>query len=262
MKKNGLLMFLLFSLIAVSCNENSTSSGSDDSGSDGGDVSIDSGGTGTDGSGGGGTGLTGGSCLTSGTGSGNEIYGLELFLAGHQSWMPGTYSNPLASSTMPTIEEAGYLFRSDGRLKIKFRVNSQPRPTAGEEYCYGRAIGQASDAFLYTKLRFRISLRDIMCDNPHPTDPAKCSSQFYLGSRYQIQFTQPINVDSCSSVIDLSSRRNTTQYGTVVEVDDVKSDSDCQFGHSTFNCPSEKIVRAASCWSISMQVVTDFTKDF
>ena len=259
MKKNGLLMILLFSLIAVSCSEDSSSGGSDDSSSDdGGSVSID-GGTGTDG---GGTGTTGGSCLASGTGSGNEIYGLELFMAGHQSWMPGTYSNSLASSTMPTIEEAGYLFRSDGRLQVKFRVNSQPSPTAGEEYCYGRATGQASDAFKYTKLRFRFSLRDIKCDTPHPTDPAKCSSQFYLGSRYQIQYTQPINVDSCSSVIDLSSKRNITQYGTVVEVDDVKSDSDCQYGYSTYNCPSEKIVRAASCWNISMQVVTDFTKDF
>lgn len=252
MKNNALLMTLLFSLIAVSCNENTTSSG--DSQDSGGSITFDN--NETD---------TGGETDTdtnNGTGTGAPIYGLELFLAGHQSWIPGTYTNPLATSTIPTIEEAGYIFRSDGRLKVRLRVNSQPNAVAGEEYCFGRQTGQSADAFRYTKLKFRLSLRDIKCDTPHATDPAKCGSQFYLGNRYQTQFTQPIDVGSSSPIFDLSSRRNVTQYGTVVEIDDVRSDSDCQFGFSTFNCPSEKIVRAASCWSMSMQVVTDFTQDF
>ena len=258
MKKNGLLLILLFSLFAVSCTDNSTSGGDSGSDSGGGD-----GGTGF-GDGGGSTGSnpSGSTCLTSGTGSGTPIHELNLFLAGHQAWMPGYYSSSLAQATMPNVEEAGYLFRSDSRLKVKFKINSQPNPTAGEEYCYGRQTGQASDAYRYTKLRFRVSLRDIKCDNPDPSDQTNCLSQFYLGPRYKMHYTEPVNVGSCSPVMDIGSKRNQTQYGTVVEVDDVKSDSDCQYGYNEYNCPSEKIVRAASCWSMTMQVVTDFTKDF
>lgn len=262
MKRHGLLILLTFALFTVGCSENSSSDGSSSGGGDGGDVSIGGGGTTGGGTtGGGGTTPT---CLNSGTGTGTPIHEFNLFLAGHQSWMPGYYSSSLAQSTMPNIEEAGYLFRSDNRLKIKLQMNAQPRPITGEEYCYGRTTGSAADAYDYTKLKFRVSLRDIMCDNPHPTDPAKCSSQFYLGSRYQSQFFNPINVNSCSSVIDLGSSRNTTQYGTVFEVDDVRSDNACQAqsGYSEYNCPSKQIVRAASCWSMTMQVVTDFTKDF
>ena len=259
MKKNSLLIILLFSLFAVSCTENSTSSNSSDGGSGDGGTGFGDGG----GSTGGNTGGSGGSsCLSSGSGNGTPIHELGLFLAGHQSWMPGYYSSSLAQATMPNVEEAGYLFRSDSRLKIKLKVNSQPRPPAGEEYCYGRQTGQASDAYRYTKLRFRISLRDIKCDNPDPSDQTNCLSQFYLGPRYKMQYTEPIKVDSCTSVIDIGAKRNQTQYGTVVEVDDVRSDSDCQYGYSEYNCPSEKIVRAASCWSMTMQIVTDFTKDF
>lgn len=260
MKKNGLLMILLFSLIAVSCSENTTSSGSDDSGSDGGDVSIDGGGTGTDG--GGGTGTTGGSCLADGSGSGHPIITVPLEAAGHQSWMPGTYSDPIATSAMPTIRHAGYIFRSDGRLKLKFKVNNQPTPVTGEEYCYGRQTGQPADAYRYTKLKFKVSQRDIICNNSDPSDPANCSSGFYLGGRYQTRTIGPISVNSCSSVIDLSNSRNNTIHGTVVEVYDVRSDSDCQFGYSEYNCPSEKIVRKGSCWNVDVQVVTDQSQDF
>lgn len=206
------------------------------------------------------TGTTCSGTSTDGQGDGYPLHQFNLFLAGHQSWMPGEYSDSLASQTMPTIREASILFKSDSRLKVKFKVHSQPYPTAGEEYCYGRASGQASDAYNYTKLRFKVHLRDVLCNTPDPQNSNNCLSGFYLGNRYRTQFVDPISVDSCSPVIDFGSFRNQTQYGTVVEIEDVKADSTCQ-ANNTF-CPAEKIVRAASCWRMTMQVSTDFTQEF
>lgn len=264
MKKNGLLILLSLALFTVGCSENSsTGGGSSDDG--GGSVDIGGGGGSGGGSNNGGGGTTP-SCLNSGTGTGTPLHEFYIVLAGHKSWIPGDYSDPLAKSVMPTIEEAGYLFRSDNSLKVKFQINPQPRPTTGEDYCFGRKTGGAADAYDYTKLRLSLALRDIKCDQPHPTDPGKCNSQFYLGERYgsfQYRPLQPININTCSSVIDLGSKRNNTAYGTIVEIYDVKSDNACQAqdGYSDYNCPSEKIVRENSCWSVTMQVETDFTKD-
>lgn len=205
----------------------------------------------------------GGNCAgttADGQGAGTPLHQFNLFLAGHQSWVPGTYTDPLAQQTMINIQEASLLFRSDSKLQVRFKVKTQPFPTAGEEYCFGRQTGAASDQFNYTKLRFRVHLRDILCDQPDPQNPNNCLSGFYLGDRYQSQFVDPIGVDSCSNILDLGSLRNATAYGTTVEVEDVKSDSTCQL-NETF-CPAEKIVRRASCWHMTMQVSTDFTQSF
>lgn len=195
-----------------------------------------------------------------GTGEGYSIHQFSLMLAGHQSWMPGTYADSLAQQTMPTLSEASIIFKSDARLRVRLKVKSQPYPTAGEEYCYGRATGQPADEFPYTKLRFRVHLRDIMCDDVDPTNPNNCLSALYLGPRYRTQYIDPVSVNFCSPVVDLGSLRNTTQFGTTIEVEDVKADSSCQANDDY--CPAEKIVRAASCWHMVLQVVTDYTQDF
>ena len=198
-----------------------------------------------------------------GQGNGLPIHHLDLMLAGHQTWSPrlydGAYTNELARATMPTVEEASYLFMSDSRLRIRFKVLSQPYPTVGEEYCYGRSTGQASDPYNYTKLRFRVKLRDVVCNQVNSVDPSKCDS-YSLGSAYRYQYIEPTDVGSCTNVLELGNLRNSTQWGTVVEVDDVKSDSTCQ-ANQTY-CPAEKIVRAASCWHMKLQIVTDYTQDF
>lgn len=195
-----------------------------------------------------------------GQGIGNAIHQYSLIAAGHQSWMPGTYEDPLAQQTMPKIIESTMLFRSDSKLKIRLKVNSQPFPTAGEEYCFGRVIGQPSDAFKYTKLRYRIHLRDILCETPNPLNPSECLTELKLGDRYRTQFIEPTNVGSCSQILDLGSIRNSSVYGTTIEIDDVKSDSTCQANDT--RCPAEQIVRAASCWHMTLQIATDFTQDF
>jgi hypothetical protein len=206
-----------------------------------------------------GTGTTCHGTEADGQGSGMPIHHWDMMLAGHQPWVPGTYASPLAQSTMPTVEEASYLFKSDNRLRVRFKILSQPFPTAGEEYCYGRAVGQASDPYNYTKLRFRVKLRDVVCNSVDPQDPTKCNS-YGLGSPYRYQYIEPTSVGSCSNIIEIGNLRNSTQWGTVIEVDDVKSDSTCQYNNTY--CPAEKIVRAASCWHMKLQIVTDDTQDF
>jgi hypothetical protein len=220
----------------------------------------------TDGNTGGNTGVSGATCSGSssdGEGDGYSLHQFNLMMAGHQSWLPGTYTDPLATQSMPTLTEASIIFRSDAKLKVRFKVHSQPYPTAGQEYCYGRNTGQGSDAYPYTKLRFMVHLRDVLCaqENVDPQNSNNCLNEgFYLGARYRTQYIDPVSVDSCSPVIDFSAYRNQTQYGTVVEVEDVKADSTCQ-SNDTY-CPAEKIVREASCWRLTMQVATDYTQDF
>jgi len=256
----------------VSCLENNTATSSSGGDSGGDSVGIggttgDSGTTGTNGSGSttsnNGSSGSGGGCTgttADGVGDGASIFTQNVFLAGGQSWAPGNYTNPLATETMPSIQNGRLLFQSDSRLKVRFKINSQPIPPQGtsEEYCYGRQQGVV-DAFVYTKLKFKLVLRDVLCTNPDPNNNNNCLSGFYLGSPYQAQISQPVSVDSCSQVFDLSNLRNQTQFGTVVEVTDVRADSTCQY-NDTY-CPAEQAVRPQSCWHMTMQISTDYTQD-
>lgn len=264
--QNVLYLSLIMILMGCSPEQKSESTGSsNDSGQDFGNGD---GGTGSGSGSGGGSSSSNNNCTgttSDGTGDGTPIHQFNLFLAGHQTWVPGDYdfNNELISQTMITPQEASILFSSDSKLKIRFKINSQPFPTAGQEYCYGRNTGSSSDQYTYTKLRFRVSLRDILCDQPNASNPTQCDSGFYLGNPYRAQYISPVNVDSCSNIIDIGSIRNASIYGTTVQVDDVKADSACQVGGTNeVYCPAEKIVRAASCWHMTMQVSTDYTQSF
>jgi hypothetical protein len=207
------------------------------------------------------TGCTG--TTSDGIGDGGSIFTQDLFLAGGQSWTPGDYTNPLATQTMPSIQNASLLFKSDARVKVRFKINSQPTPPQAtgstDEFCYGRVYPGALDANLYTKLKFQVKLRDVLCDTPDPNNSNNCASGFYLGAPYQAQTSQPVNVDSCSQVFDIGARRNQTQFGTVVEVADVRSDQTC-LANGSF-CPAGQSVRPQSCWHMTMQISTDYTQD-
>ena len=195
-----------------------------------------------------------------GTGDGFPLWKHRFELAGHQPWLPGNYTNSLQRTAMLNMSEASSAFSSDSRLKVRFKIHPQPFPTAGDEYCFGRKTGQDSDSYTYKKLRFKVHLRDIQCSTPNPQDPTKCDSALTLGDRYATQYIDPIDVHFCSAPIDIGALRNQTTFGTVIEIDDVKADSTCQ-ANGEF-CPAEKIVRAASCWSMTLQISTDYTQDF
>lgn len=256
------LLYLGLTLSLISClPEKSSNSNSSDSGDDTtttGSTGGSGGGSGSGGSSGGGNSCSG--STSDGQGSGYPIHHFDMLVAGHQSWVPGDYADPLAQQTMPTLQEASLLFNSDAKLRVRVKIKSQPYPTTGEEYCYGRETGRAADQFVYSKLRFRLHLRDILCDTVDPNDSSSCQSGFYLGPRYQSRFIDPVEVSRCSGVIDLGHLRNQTQFGTTVEIEDVKADSTCQ-SNGTY-CPAEKVVRTASCWNMTLQVVTDYTQDF
>lgn len=70
----------------------------------------------------------------------------------------------------------------------------------------------------------------------------------------------PIEEDSCSPVIDLSNIHNHSKLGTVVEISNVSSDSLYQADGQIF--PKDGAVRSSSCWSMVMQLVSDYTRDF
>ena len=197
-----------------------------------------------------------------GTGTGTPIHHFNLFLAGKQDWVPGDYdfNDPLISQTMINIQEASLLFQSDSKLQVRFKIHAQEEPSAGEALCFGRSIGMAADQFNYSKLRFYLSLRDVLCDQPNASNPTQCDSGFYLGPRYQTQILDPIAVDGCSNKIDLGHLRNSSLYGTTVEVHKVQSDSTCQANET--HCPANDDVRSGSCWRMTMQVSTDYTQSF
>ena len=198
---------------------------------------------------------TGSTCYgnsSDGQGPGTPITDLDIMLAGHQNWVPGSGGG----SSYITIQEASYLFQTDSRLRVRLQIKSQPIATAGEEYCYGRTTGQAADPFTYTKLRFKVHLRDVICNSFSANN---CVS-YSLGARYKTQYIDPVSVGSCSPIIELGQLRNTSQYGTVIEVEDVRADSTCQYNNTY--CPAEKIVRTGACWHMKLQIVTDYTQDF
>lgn len=263
--KKIILLALVFAL--SSCLEGEAPGSSTTSNDSGGGISNTTGGnggtTGTTGTTGSGstTGTTGtdGTTGSTGTSGGFPLHQFDLLLSGHESWVPGNYTDSLAMETQITPQEANILFSSDTRLKLRFRVLPQPNPTSGEKYCYDRTLGQAADAYSYTKLKWRVRLRDILCSQPDPNNTNNCLSGFYLGSPYSPRPIGPVNVDSFSEVIDYGSSRNFSPYGTTVEIDQVYSDNYCLATGSY--CPANFVVRRASCWHMTMEVSTDYTQD-
>ncbi len=250
--KKHMLIIALTSLLVAGCSEKSSSGGSSNN--------DDTSSSDTGNNGGGSTPPTANNCSgtsADGQGDGYSILDYNLEMAGGQTWVPG-------GPTAPTLYDASLFWKSDSKFKIRFKIKPQPIPRAGEVYCHGRETGQTADRYRYTKLKFRISLRDIKCDdNPKGPDPNKCQSGFKLGEIYYSQTIGPLSENTCSAVIDLSNKRNSTTYGTVIQVDEVKSDSACQAGYKDdYYCPAERHVRKASCWNMTLQVSTDYTQDF
>lgn len=266
MKKTLLLTLLL--LVIAGCNPQPALKKSSDS-----PVTIDEEGGGGGGSGGGGQPPSGNGSTchgneNDGAGPGYPIFHFNLLLSGGVSWVPNNYANSMAYESNLNLEEGSIFFRSDSRLRVRFKTEAQPNPPTGQKYCYNRSTGMAADPADYTKLKFTLYLRDVLCNSvqtypPDPvtgeTPPPTCNS-YSLGSRYRTRIVGPVNVGSCSEVIDLGHLRNSSDWGTVVEVAYVKSDSTCQYNGT--HCPAEDDVRSASCWNMTMQVVTDHTQNF
>ncbi|MBC76456.1 MAG: hypothetical protein CME64_10620 [Halobacteriovoraceae bacterium] len=274
MKKKTLLIALsLFALTsclspeATSTSNTTVNSGGD---SDGGSSSGGGSGSGSDGGGstgggiGGGTGVTCYGSQADGQGDGFPIRQKEFMLAGHTSWKPWNNSdnyNQLGKDSIWAIDVASNALQSDSRFKFRVKLHEQPEPGGSPqtEYCFGRSYPAADDQHLYTKIKFKVSLRDVQC--PGGQLDKSCT----LGPRYSTETVGPVSVDQCSPIIDFSTKRNFSTYGTVVEIWDVRSDNACQATESSHDCGSDGTrtqLRRQSCWAATMQISTDYTQDF
>lgn len=185
-----------------------------------------------------------------GTGPGQQLRIFNLGLSGTYAWFPGQVSG--MPYYIPNVQDSSLLFATDARLKVRFKVNAQPKATPGTVYCYNRKTGQQDDTYRYGNLKFSISLRDVF---------QNVDGSYYLGSAYQERvLSTPISVGNCSSVIDFSSVRNRSAIATVVQVNNVKSDSTCQSNGSY--CPADYPLPQKTCWDMIMEVATDTTQDF
>ncbi len=273
-----LLSYVILMMVFISCTQEvnktqktskttstTSTSSSSSSGSTtglGGSTTGSSGGGSTTSGGGLGQGSTCYGNSNDGQGSGNAILSLDLAMAGHQNWFPGLSESGhnLQIGDFVTLNEAKMLFSSDSRLRVRFKLNAQPSPTKGMEYCYGRQTGMSPDTYKYDKIKLTVYLRDVVCSNVSPSNPSVCNGTLSLGNRYNPQYLGPF--DECSDIIELDAIRNPSPFGTVIEVADVQSDSKCQFSpNSTTYCPTY-IVHAGMCWHLTMQIVTDYTQDF
>jgi hypothetical protein len=273
---------LLLMISLVSCLQQETiSTGTDEnvqiitsdnnSSTDGDTVTDTSGGTTTT------TPGTGTSCVgnptSDGQGDGTPMHQFELLMAGDElsttngqsvqyPWYPGISDTSGLYGDFISPLEAGLIFPSDSRLRVRFKVKPQPYVPAGQTYCKGRGVGQAGDTYKYKKLKFVMHLRDVICSSYNTN--GQCTNA-YLGARYRTQYIDATDENTCTPIMDIGHLRNqgSNIIATTVEVDQVRADSTCQQNGGTgYGCPAEVKVRNASCWQMTMQVVTDYTQDY
>ena len=259
MKMKTLFTILtLSSLTLTSCFEQTktvvvkeTSGGGGDAGGGGG---WDNGGGGSNGGGtGGGT----------GSGTGFDTYKYTFRLAGGRNWAP--YSGSMSDEfkyMFPTITAAADLFKSDSRLKVRIKLLPQESAPSGTEYCLGRQYPQAEYEHYYTKVKFQLALRDVIC-------PGGNMNNCYLGSPYGHQTVGPISVNGYSPILNLGSMRNISNgsiVSTAVEISNVRSDNACLSNNTEYYCGQSgndpyAPLKTGSCWEGTLEFATDYTKD-
>ena len=234
---------------------------------------------------------TGSTCFgttADGTGPSNlaEIIHFDVKLSGFVNWFPGHrasnfshmatsypgsyYAIPSEPGPAPDLYSGATFFKTDNILKLRFKINSEPSVTGNTQTCWKRSLNQVQDQYRYTKLRFDVSLRDVICNNPNIINPTldSCQGSLVLGAKYNTQSIGPVDVNGCSPIIDFGATRNLNQLSTVVEVHNIRSDSGCRYftegGQPYYQhyCPAEKPVKEGSCYHMTMQLVTNQTKAF
>lgn len=137
---------------------------------------------------------------------------------------------------------------TDGRLKIKIKVNSRPA-----RLDCGIASG-SYNPYAYTKMRFEVTVRRSGDTNP-----------FYTKA------VDPVSVGSTSDVIDVPVSQYPSASPYIIRVAKAKSDSYClwQSASSWNNCSSNPACKCpveesdpTNCWSVDLQIVTSTTNNF
>lgn len=266
----ALSLFAFTSCLSPEATSTSNTTVNNDGDSGGGSSSGEDSGTGDGGTGSGGSTIDGGTGVTcygsqsDGQGQGFPLREKEFLLAGQTSWKPWNNSdnyNQLGKDSIWAIDVAANALQTDSRFKFRVKLHAQPEPGGSPqtEYCFGRTYPGADDQHLYTKIKFKVSLRDVQCPN------GQLDRNCTLGARYSTETVGPVSVSQCSPIVDFTNKRNFSTYGTVVEIWDVRSDNACQVTGSEHDCGSDEtrtLLRKQSCWSATMQISTDYTQDF
>lgn len=168
---------------------------------------------------------------------------------------PPTNNPTDAASIWVSSSEAsignGSALITDARLRLRVKVNAKPSRSS----C-GLTTG-SWNAFDYKKLKMKITVK-------RPSDNAVC----YTG------VVGPVDVGATSPIIDVPITSCASASPHVITIDNVQSDSYCQWQLSSpynaqycANTPSAcgcpvAMSDPTNCWSADLQVVTSRTGDF
>lgn len=183
-----------------------------------------------------------------------------IILAGGKTWGPGLNpSGNVSVGVFPSVNEMVAVTKTDTKLRVRFRMLAQPKPTEGQEYCFGRTTGQSADYCPYSKLKLQVGAvpKAVWQDYLNGSNP-------YLGN-YMRTVTHDgsngIAVGKCSVWYDLP---HVAGQDYVIVVKDISSDNECRYQTGLKkpthpSCPNNTVVKSGSCASFEMQVQTDYT---
>jgi hypothetical protein len=153
------------------------------------------------------------------------------------------------SSSLRSVQGARQLFSTDSVLKVRFKAIQQPESSSSSPYCYGRSTGASIAG--YTKLQFSVTLVGVRANGSTETEP--------LG-------TFNIDVNSCTTAIDLSSYASTYPGGIYVRVESVRGNQayfPSNYDYAGFrDVNSFSDIRSQDCWVLDIEVAADGTKTF
>ena len=179
----------------------------------------------------------------------------RVVLAGLQDWYPQKNSSLL----YPQKAETELRFKSDGRLRVRVKVNSQPEPFLGIDgngnqihACEGRIAGADNPgAHRYDKISFNVNFYT----------STQSGNTWVKSQLLQSTHISGVSVDACSNIIDLPAEKiKISSNPILVEIAAVSSDLFCT--QQGIYCPSERIMRPQECYDITVQVVNDISDDF
>ncbi len=184
-----------------------------------------------------------------------------IIIGGGKVWGPGLNpSGNVSVGVFPSVDEMVAVTQTDTKLRVRFRMLAQPKPTAGKEYCFGRVTKQSADYCTYTKLKLQVGAvpKAVWQSYLNGSNP-------YLGNYMRTvsyDGSNGISVGRCSVWYDLP---HTPGADYVIVVKEITSNNECRYQtgssstESHTSCPSNTVVRSGSCSSFEMQVQTDYT---
>lgn len=203
-----------------------------------------------------GTGSSCGGTTSDGNNCGQiPIGNYRVVLAGLQSWYPQKNT----SLIYPQKAETELRFQSDGRLRVRVKVNPQPEPFLGKDAagnqihaCEGRVSGSDNPgAFRYQKLSFNVNFYT----------STQVGATWVKSQLLQSTHVSGVEVDACSNIVELPAEKiKISPNPILVEITAVSSDLFCSI--QGIYCPSERIMRPQECYDITVQAVNDISDDF